>query len=228
LKDPPLTCFDQIYAIAAQRKGGETALEALLEPGKSPEQLSAITDDRWLSQMTKCVFQAGFNWKVVEAMWPGFEQVFHDFDVGRCSMLNDDDVARLINDKRIVRHGTKIRSVQQNAVFIENLGQHYGSAGKAFGQWPNDDFTGLLALMKKQGARLGGNTGQYFLRFMGVDGFILSRDVVARLIHENVIDKMPASKKSMAQVQAAFNQWHRESGRSLTDISRILAMSIGP
>ena len=45
--------------------------------------LAAIPDDRWLSCLAKCVFQAGFNWKVVDSMWPGFETVFDGFDIGR-------------------------------------------------------------------------------------------------------------------------------------------------
>ena len=61
---------------------------------------------------------------------------------------------------------------------------------------------------------------------MGKDGFILSRDVVAALIREGVIDKPPSSKKAMAAVQAAFNHWADESGHSLTAISQTLARSI--
>jgi hypothetical protein len=36
-------------------------------------------------------------------------------------------------------------------------------------------WVGLLQVLARQGARLGGNTGQYFLRFLGRDGFMLSR-----------------------------------------------------
>ena len=219
--------FEAIYTIASERKGGKEALEALLDKPKSRSQLAALPDDRWLSRMAKCVFQAGFNWKVVENMWPGFEAAFEGFDLGRCAMLNDDDLARLVTDTRIVRHGTKIRSVQQNAVFLAGFARDHGGAGKAFGSWPSTDYVGLLALLKKRGSRLGGNTGQYFLRFMGVDGFILSRDVVARLVAENVIDKAPSSQQSMIAVQDAFNAWQTESTRSLTEISRVLAMSVG-
>ena len=219
--------FSEIHAIAADRKGGEAALEALLDKPASRAKLAAVPDHRWLSCMAKCVFQAGFNWRVVDNMWPGFELAFEGFDIGHCAMLHDDDFARLVSDKRIVRHGTKIRSVQQNAVFITDLAREYGSAGKAFANWPSNDYVSLFALLKKRGSRLGGNTGPYFLRFMGVDGFILSRDVVARLIAEGVIDTTPTSKKAMAAVQDAFNTWQAESGRPLTDISRILAMSTG-
>lgn len=218
--------FDEIYEISAGRKGGPEALEALLASPKPVAELAAIPDDRWLAGMTRSIFQAGFNWKVVENMWPGFEEAFEGFAIGRCAMLNDDDFARLVSDKRIVRHGTKIRSVQENAVFLSSLAREHGSAAAAFANWPATDYIGLLDLMKKRGSRLGGNTGQYFLRTMGVGSFVLSRDVVARLIAEDIVDRNPTSKKAMADVQSAFNTWMEQSGRSLTEISRVLAMSV--
>lgn len=219
--------FEEIYAIAAERHGGPEALEAMLDRPKSSAELTAVPDDRWLSQMSRNVFSAGFNWKVVENMWPGFEAAFDGFDPGRCAMLNDDDVARLITDTRIVRHGTKIRSVQENAVFLGQLALEHGSAAAFFAQWPRQDYVGLLDVLKRRGSRLGGATGQYFLRFMGKDGFITARDVVARLIAEAVIDKAPTSKSAMRAVQAAFNTWVGQSNRSLTEISRTLALSTG-
>lgn len=217
--------FDELFEIAAERKGGADALNALLEPPSSIEQLSQIADDRWLSGMAKSVFQAGFNWKVVDKMWPGFEAAFYGFDLGRCAMLTDEDLADLVSDKRIVRHGTKIRSVQENAVFLIDLANEHGSASAAFANWPSDDFIGLLALLKKRGSRLGGMTAQYCLRFMGCDSFILSRDVTTRLIAEGIVDKTPGSQKSMRAVQDAFNIWTDQSGRSLKEVSRVLAMS---
>lgn len=219
--------FDEIFAIAAERKDGPEALSAMLEAPKSAAELIAIPDDRWLAAMARSVFQAGFSWKVIEKMWPGFEAAFHGFDLGRCAMLMDEDFETLVSDKRIVRHGTKIRSVQENAAFLIDLSNEYGSAAKAFANWPSQDFIGLLALIKKRGSRLGGTSGQYFLRSMGKDSFILSRDVVARLISEGVIDKAPTSQKAMAAVQEAFNVWAEQSGRSLKEISRVLALSIG-
>lgn len=218
--------FDEIYEIAAQRHGSAKALETKVEPPLTNAELAQIPADRWLAQMVKCVFQAGFNWKVVESMWPGFETAFHGFDIGRCAMLNEDDFARLVSDTRIVRHGTKIRSVQENAVFLQRLESEHGSAAAFFAEWPSNDYANLLEFIKKNGSRLGGNTGQYFLRFMGKDSYILSRDVVARLIAEGVIDKPPTSKKAMAAVQEAFNIWVEQSGRSLKEISRICAMSL--
>jgi 3-methyladenine DNA glycosylase Tag len=66
----------------------------------------------------------------------------------------------------------------------------------------------------------------YFLRFMGVDSFVLSRDVVAALVREGVVDKSASSRRDLEKVQAAFNRWSEESGRPMTHISRVLACTI--
>lgn len=219
--------FDEIFAIAAKRKGGATAMEQLLSKPASKEALAKITDDRWLSRFTKHVFSAGFNWKVIDNKWDGFEDAFFGFDVGKCAFMNDEWFDELIQDTRIVRHGAKIQSVRDNAVFLQELATGYGSAAHCFATWPTENYIGLLTMLKKSGTRLGGNTGSYALRFMGVDGFILSTDVVARLAAEGVVDKVPTSQKAMQETQDAFNEWRAQSGRSLTEISRVLAMSVG-
>ena len=218
--------FDQIFAIAAARKGGAAAWDKALPRPKPKAELAAIPDDRWLAAMTRAVFQAGFSWKVIESKWPGFEEAFWSFDVGRCSMMSDADLDALVKDTRIVRNGAKIRAVAENAAFLRDLAAEHGSAARAFANWPLDDFVGLIALIKKRGSRLGGTSGQYFLRAMGVDGFVLSRDVVRALIREGVVEKEPTSQRDLAKTQAAFDTWRAESGRSLTEISRTLAASI--
>lgn len=217
--------FSEIYGIAANRHGGPDALDARLGASVALEDLAQIPADRWLATLTKCVFQAGFNWKVIEAKWDGFETAFHGFDVGRCAMMDDDWLDQLVTDTQIVRNGPKILTVRDNAVFLNSL-RDQGGPGVVLGGWPSTDFIGLLAHMKTEGSRLGGMTGQYAMRFIGRDAFILSRDVTARLIAEGVIDKPAGSKSSMAAVQGAFNSWMDQSGQSLTQISRVLAMSV--
>ena len=217
--------FDEIFEIAAGRKGGPEALDALLPTPASPQELANIPEDRWLAQLARSVFQAGFNWKVIDAKWDGFEEAFHGFDVGRCAFMDDEAFDALLSDTRIVRNGTKIASVRDNAAFLLELREE-GGAGKVLGGWPSDDFIGLLDLLKTRGARLGGSTAQYALRFMERDSWIMSADVVARLVAEGVVDKTPTSKTALRQVQAAFNTWMDQSGRSLTQVSRVLAMSV--
>ncbi|MEM8849998.1 MAG: DNA-3-methyladenine glycosylase I [Pseudomonadota bacterium] len=215
--------IEDILAISAERKGSVEAVLGNLDPPKSAEEIAAIPDDRWLAEMTRAIFQAGFNWKIVDQMWPGFESAFHGFDPGWCSHIEDERFDTLVGDPAIVRHAQKIRSVADNARFVT------GKAG--FGAWVAgfgpDRYADLLLAMKAEGARLGGTTGQYFLRFRGVDSWILSRDVSARLIAEGVVDAVTPSKKTALAIQAAFSDWRAQSGYSLKQISRILATSTG-
>ena len=217
--------FDDIYDIAADRKGGADALNAMLEPSRTPAELAKIPEDRWLAQFTKCIFQAGFNWKVIEAKWEGFEAAFHGFDVNRVAFFNDEEFDALLGNKDVVRNGTKLRAVIDNAIFFQEL-RADGGIAKTVADWPSTDFIGLLDLLGKRGSRLGGNSATYALRFIGRDSFILSQDVTARLIAEGVIDKPATSKTAMRAVQAAFNTWMDQSGRGLTEISRTLALSV--
>ena len=57
--------YQEIFDIAAARKGGAEALEAMIDKPLPAAELLKIPEDRWLSQFTKSIFQAGFNWKVI-------------------------------------------------------------------------------------------------------------------------------------------------------------------
>lgn len=218
--------FQEIFEISAGRHGGAGALEAKLGKPKTAAELAAIPEDRWLAEMSKYIFATGLNWTVVENKWPGFEEAFHGFDLGRCAMMDDVMFDALLTDTRIVRHGAKIASVRDNAAFLLEL-RAEGGVGKVLGEWPATAFADLLEMLKKRGSRLGGMTGAYSMRMLGRDSYILSKDVVARLVAEGVVEKAPTSKTAMRAVQAAFNTWMAQSNRSLTEISRVLAMSIG-
>ncbi|RYG89316.1 3-methyladenine DNA glycosylase [Loktanella sp. IMCC34160] len=218
--------FDDILAMAAERKGSFGAVLDGIAAAKPPEEIAAIPDDLWLAGMARGIMQAGISWTVVDKKWPGIEEAFDHFDVGRCAMISDDRFDALIADPRIIRSPPKVRAIQENAVFIQEVARDHGSFGRRIADWPAEDFAGLLQWMQKSGSRLGGSTGAYLLRKMGKDGFILSRDVVARLVAEGVIDKAPTSKKAWAAVQEAFNTWAEQSGQPLTVISRVLAQSI--
>lgn len=220
--------FRKIRARAARRKGGETALAALL--GASPDNaaLAKVSDDRILSTMAERVFAAGFVWRVIEQKWPGFEEAFLGFEPKRLLFQPDDFWHELASDKRIVRNPQKIRSVRDNAAFVERVSREHGGFGRFLAAWPADDQVGLMAWLGKHGSRLGGNTGQYLLRWLGWDAFVVSPDVAAALRDAGLdITESPTSKKDLDRIQARINAWVGETGLSRKHVSRILAMSIG-
>jgi 3-methyladenine DNA glycosylase Tag len=220
--------FKTIRARAEKRKGGPKGLEKLLPRKPDMKALAKLSDDRILSEMTKRVFSAGFAWSVIEAKWPGFEKAFLGFKPAKLAFQPDDFWDALLSDTSIVRNGAKIASVRENAAFVQETANEHGSFGQFLEKWPSSDQIGLLNLLAKRGSRLGGNTGQMLLRFLGWDGFVTSQDVVACLRDAGLdIAAEVTSKGDLAKVQAQFNAWAEETGLPYVHLSRICAMSIG-
>lgn len=220
--------FKPILARAEKRKGGAKTLEKLLPKKPDMKALAKLSDDRILAEMTQRVFSAGFAWSVIENKWPDFEKAFLGFQPAKLVFQPDDFWDALLSDARIVRNGAKIASVRENAAFVQEIAREHGSFGQFLAKWPSSDQVGLLDLLNKRGGRLGGNTGQMFLRFIGWDGFVTSQDVVACLRDAGLdIAQEAKSRSDLAKVQAQFNAWAAETGLPYTQMSRICAMSIG-
>jgi 3-methyladenine DNA glycosylase Tag len=222
--------YHQIFERAAARKGGAAALEGLIAewPAKGHAELVATPDDRWLAEMTRSVFQAGFNWQVIDNKWPGFETAFHGFDTRLNAAMSEEEFDAHLKDASIVRNGQKIASVRHNAQFLVDLAVEHGSASAFFADWPDSDLVGLLDVMKKRAARCAGETAMRLLRRMGKPAFITTRDVAAALVEAGVLSAAPKNRKDLQVVQDAFNAWSQATGRDFNAISRTLALSTGP
>ena len=220
--------FDEIVELAAQHHGTADAVLKQAANEHAVSDLKSISDDRYFAELTKAVFSAGFSWKVIRNKWAGFEAAFAGFQPNRVAFFSDEDMDRLLSDKGIVRNGQKIRATIENAQFVVDLIKQHGSFGAFLEAWPDEDQAGLLAYLGKRGSRLGGATGQYFLRFVGYDAWIASRDVCAALVREAVLDKPSAtSKTALKSIDAAMTKWHQQSGLPRAVISRTLALSVG-
>jgi 3-methyladenine DNA glycosylase Tag len=219
--------FAAIYQRACERKGGEAALERLLPKVRSARALANTGDDRYLSEMTRCVFQAGFVWRVVDHKWDDFEDVFFGFPPAKIVLLSPDQIDRFSQNPRIIRNRQKVLCVQHNARFILEVAKEHGSFGRFVSRWPQEDLIGLFGYMKKHGARLGGMTGQRVLRNMGKDTFVITGDVTRCLQRAGAdITANPTSKRELALIQATFNHWHEESALPYSHMSRICACSL--
>jgi len=218
--------FDHFYQLAVARCGGEAELQARLPRVASTAELTHLGDDRCLAEMTRCVFRAGFAWRVIHNKWDGFEAAFSGFVPLYWQQVPPERLEELRRDPRIVRNMNKIVTVPVNARMIVEASEEHGSFGRFLAQWPADDQIGLLAYLKKYGARLGGATGQHVLRRLGWDGFILSYDVETALRNHNLLDATLTSKTGMQQVQTTFNHWQQETGLPYAHLSRIVSCTL--
>ena len=222
-----MTSFQTLYELAAINKGSPAMLEQVLPSTATPKELSKITDDRYLSMMTRCIFRAGFVWRIIDYKWPGFENAFANFNPLAVAHFSDERLEQLAQDPTIVRHFTKIVAVRNNAVYVLDQQRHHGSFAAFIADWPTEDIVGLWLELKKQGSRLGGNSGPMMLRSMGKDTFLITKDVCDALVHHGFIDKFSVnSQRDLRRVQDIFNSLCEQSGRSLSEVSRILACTV--
>tara|TARA_B110000503_G_C7163813_1_gene420941 strand:- start:1585 stop:2298 length:714 start_codon:yes stop_codon:yes gene_type:complete len=220
--------YDMLYSRACERKGGDAAVEAMMPKVASKGSLAKLGSDRYLAEFTRKVFQSGFVWRVVDQKWSNFETVFWGFDVPRLLMMPDDMLERKAQDPAIIRNYSKVKTVRENAAMMAATERR---EGKIFGQfiadWPADDMIGLWQYLKREGSRLGGNTGPYALRSLGVDTFLLTADIEGFLRHHEIVDAGIGSARAQRAAQMFFNHLRDQSGRSLSELSRIVSFGFG-
>ncbi len=75
-----------------------------------------IMDDQHLLEMI-CLegAQAGLSWITILKKREGYRELFHEFDAVKMAAMTEEDVLRLKEDPRIVRHEGKIRAFISNA-----------------------------------------------------------------------------------------------------------------
>lgn len=220
--------YDELYQRACERKGGEAEVEALLPSSATKQYLKTLGSDRYLAEFTRKVFQSGFVWRIVNNKWANFEEVFWNFDIERLLMMPEDMLERKASDPGIIRNYSKVKTVLQNAVMISDTERGENcSFGEFIANWPEDDVISLWIYLKKHGSRLGGNTGPYALRTLGVDTFLMTVDVENFLRNHNIVDSGTHSLRALKAAQSYFNELREESGRSLSELSRLVSLGIG-
>lgn len=224
----PKPTYETIYHLACKRKGSAAAVESLMPHTASQQQLTELSSDRYLAEFTRKIFQSGFVWRVVNAKWPKFEEAFWNFDIERLLMMPDEMLERKASDPGIIRNYRKVKTILENAMMIADTERRENrSFGEFISAWPADDIIGLWLYLKKHGSRLGGNTGPYALRTLGVDSFLMTADVEAFLRNHAIIDSGTHSLRALKAAQDYFNDLRQESGRSLSELSRLVSLSIG-
>ena len=223
----PGPSYDNLYEAACLRKGGGDVVESLLPTIATKGHLSGLGSDRYLAEFTRKVFQSGFVWRIVNNKWPQFEEVFWEFDIERLLMMPNDMLERKASDPGIIRNFSKVKTVLDNAVMIADTERR---EDKTFGEfiagWPDDDIVSLWLFLKKHGSRLGGNTGPYALRTVGVDTFLMTADVEFFLRVNDIVVSGIHSLRALNAAQSYFNNLREESGRSLSELSRLVSLGV--
>lgn len=107
--------------------------------GNGSAEYAAYHDDEWgrpvgedrrlFEKLSLEGFQSGLAWITILRKRDAFREAFEGFDIERVARFDEAEVARLLDDARIVRHQGKIRSTINNAQRSLEVADEMGSFG---------------------------------------------------------------------------------------------------
>jgi 3-methyladenine DNA glycosylase Tag len=119
---------------------------------------SIMADDN--HREPRSVFEAGINWRVVEAKWDGIREAFHGFDPAQVAAMPPAEIAAVENDARVIRNKAKIRATVQNAREVLAILDDYGSIRGYLASFPD---AGAAAADMRRRFKFLGDTGVWRL-----------------------------------------------------------------
>lgn len=217
--------FEAIEERAREKVGGFAELTACLPRPKSAEELRAVPDDRYLSQVSRRILEVGHRPGSVDASWPAIEDLFMGFDPKRVQALTNGELDGSAGIHRTIGNQAKLKAIRDNGKALLRLADEKRGMGAYLADWPADDIVGLWSDLAARFARMGGKSAPNFLRMVGKDTFILTNDVIRALNHWDAFIGSPQSKGARAEIQRIFNSWMHATSRPLCQIGVILALS---
>ena len=142
---------DEATALVTRIKSGDVAAadQAALRTRTRVRELAApfeklrdhAPDDPafFLEHLSRSVFEAGINWRVVEAKWDGIRQAFYGFDPALVAAMTPAEIAATENDARVIRNKAKIRATVDNAREVLAILDEYGSIRGYLTSFPDAD-----------------------------------------------------------------------------------------
>ena len=161
---------DEATALVARIKSGDTAAADQSARRTRVRELAApfeklrdhAPDDPafFLEHLTRSVFEAGINRRVVEGKWDGIRGAFHGFDPTQVAAMSPDEISAVENDSRVIRNKAKIRATVENAREVLVIVDEYGSIQGYLASFP--DAAAAAADMRRRFKFLG-DTGVWRL-----------------------------------------------------------------
>lgn len=85
-------------------------------------------DDRFEFEML-CLEGAstGLSWSIIMHKRDAYQKAFHNFDIGQCAAMGDDELEQLLGNAGLIRNRNKIFSVRSNARAVKKIQDEFGS-----------------------------------------------------------------------------------------------------
>lgn len=80
-------------------------------------------------------FQSGLSWLTILRKRENFREAFAGFDFNKVALFDENDAARLLQDKGIIRHRGKIEATINNAQRAMEIVEEFGSLATYIWKW---------------------------------------------------------------------------------------------
>lgn len=125
-------------------------------------------DDAYFENMTRVIFQAGLNWKMIDKKWPNFKKAFQGFSIEKVSQFNASDLERLLKNESIVRNRLKIQAAIHNARQFKTVKEKFGSFQSYLDKLDkSNNYASIIKELGKTFQRLGPSSARIFLYTVG-------------------------------------------------------------
>ena len=125
-------------------------------------------DDEYFERMSRSLFTAGVNWRMIEKKWPNFQTAFAEFSIGKVAKFSDKDVKRLMDNEGIIRNEKKIQATVHNAGEFLKLEKEFGSFQKYLDSFGKDEGR-MLEAVQERFHHVGPSTARTFLWSSGCE-----------------------------------------------------------
>jgi DNA-3-methyladenine glycosylase I len=126
------------------------------------------TDEAYFENLTRVVFQAGLNWRVIDKKWPTTKKAFEQFLISKVAGFSDKDVQRLLKDEGIVRNKSKVNATIQNAAEFQAIKKEHGSFQKYLDSLDKSgNYAAVVKELTKRFKHLGPSSASLFLYTVG-------------------------------------------------------------
>lgn len=129
------------------------------------KQVAVETPADYLEAMSRAVFSAGLNWKVVDAKWDTTRAAFDDFDPEVVAAYSRGDVDRLMCDPGVVHNRKKIEAIIRNAGELIVTDREFGGMANYLASFADND--DLIKDLHRRFAFLGESVAHFFLFGVG-------------------------------------------------------------
>ena len=139
-----------------EAENGTAAANPLTAPFEKLRDHAPDDPAFFLEHLSRSVFEAGINWRVVVAKWDGIREAFHGFDPAQVAAMSPAEIAAVENDSRVIRNKAKIRATVENAREVLALLDQYGSIRGYLASFPD---AGAAAADMRRRFKFLGDTG---------------------------------------------------------------------